>query len=166
MGAKRGIAVISRAADLFILYVVGPMVGLLCVVGGLGIAYRLIHERRFDFAPAIVSLVLLLIGMGLFQFAYLVRFSPRAHLGTSVIYIASVGFVVIGATVLGISIFGGSTLRYIHGFWAGPGVIAIGIYGFRFAQSRKIRNHVPDPTTPSVTPPASAGGAPSVGADH
>jgi hypothetical protein len=27
-------------------------------------------------------------------------------------------------------------------------------------------NHVPDPTSPSVTPPAGAGGAPSVGADH
>jgi hypothetical protein len=27
-------------------------------------------------------------------------------------------------------------------------------------------NHVPDPTPPSVTPPAGAGGAPSVGADH
>jgi flagellar biosynthesis protein FliQ len=154
MGAKRSIAVISRAADLFILFVVGPMVGLVCVVGGLGIAYRLIHERRFDFAPAIVSLALLLIGLGLFQFAYLVRFNTRAHLGTSIIYVASVGFIVIGATVLGISIFGGSTLRYIHGLWAGPGVIAIGIYGFRFARSRTIRNHVPDPTLSSGTPPA------------
>jgi hypothetical protein len=27
-------------------------------------------------------------------------------------------------------------------------------------------NQLPDPTTPSVTPPAGAGGAPSVGADH
>jgi hypothetical protein len=27
-------------------------------------------------------------------------------------------------------------------------------------------NHVPDPASPSVTPPAAAGGAPSVGADH
>jgi hypothetical protein len=27
-------------------------------------------------------------------------------------------------------------------------------------------NHVPDPTSPSVTPPAGAGGAPSVAADH
>jgi TonB family protein len=27
-------------------------------------------------------------------------------------------------------------------------------------------NHVPDPTSPSVTPPAGAGGAPSVTADH
>jgi hypothetical protein len=27
-------------------------------------------------------------------------------------------------------------------------------------------NHVPDPTSPSVTPPADAGGAPSVAADH
>jgi translation elongation factor EF-Tu-like GTPase len=27
-------------------------------------------------------------------------------------------------------------------------------------------NHLPDPTSPSVTPPASAGGAPSVAADH
>jgi hypothetical protein len=27
-------------------------------------------------------------------------------------------------------------------------------------------NHVPDPTSPSVTPPAGAGGAPSVATDH
>jgi hypothetical protein len=27
-------------------------------------------------------------------------------------------------------------------------------------------NHVPDPASPSVTPPAGAGGAPSVAADH
>jgi len=30
----------------------------------------------------------------------------------------------------------------------------------------KTPNHVPDPTSPSVTPPACAGGAPSVAADH
>jgi hypothetical protein len=31
---------------------------------------------------------------------------------------------------------------------------------------RKPPNHVPDPTSPSVTPPAGAGGAPSVTTDH
>ena len=30
----------------------------------------------------------------------------------------------------------------------------------------KMPNHLPDPTSPSVTPPAGAGGAPSVAADH
>ena len=32
--------------------------------------------------------------------------------------------------------------------------------------SRKVANQLPDPTSPSVTPPAVAGGAPSVAADH
>jgi hypothetical protein len=35
----------------------------------------------------------------------------------------------------------------------------IGIYA-------KVANQLPDPTSPSVTPPAGAGGAPSVAADH
>jgi hypothetical protein len=33
-------------------------------------------------------------------------------------------------------------------------------------EEHKMSNHVPDPTSPSVTPPAGAGGAPSVAADH
>ena len=32
--------------------------------------------------------------------------------------------------------------------------------------SRRLPNQLPDPTSPSVTPPAGAGGAPSVAADH
>jgi len=31
---------------------------------------------------------------------------------------------------------------------------------------KKLPNQLPDPTSPSVTPPAGAGGAPSVAADH
>ena len=31
---------------------------------------------------------------------------------------------------------------------------------------REVPNQLPDPTSPSVTPPAGAGGAPSVTADH
>jgi len=33
-------------------------------------------------------------------------------------------------------------------------------------QKGNVPNQLPDPTSPSVTPPARAGGAPSVGADH
>jgi hypothetical protein len=33
-------------------------------------------------------------------------------------------------------------------------------------KTRTMPNHVPDPTSPSVTPPAGAGGVPSVATDH
>ena len=40
------------------------------------------------------------------------------------------------------------------------------VQGFKLALSKPSANQLPDPTSPSVTPPAGAGDAPSVAADH
>jgi hypothetical protein len=48
-----------------------------------------------------------------------------------------------------------------------PVVIDLGKVRFRVNTDIRIKpNQLPDPTSPSVTPPAGAGGAPSVAADH
>jgi hypothetical protein len=47
-----------------------------------------------------------------------------------------------------------------------PFVMSMAIFEWCAPATEKPPNHVPDPTPPSVTPPADAGGAPSVAADH
>ena len=55
---------------------------------------------------------------------------------------------------LGVAIF---VLGFLHGF----NILALSLF-----HRKNPPNHVPDPASPSVTPPAGAGGAPSVAADH
>ena len=166
MKTRRSTAAVQNVVSLFILFVVGPALGVLCIVGGLGIAYRLFQADHFNFAAAATALALLLIGAGLLQFAYLLRFKPGASLSTGVIYLASTAFVAIGAVCIVIWFFGGRKLDTFRGISASVGMIGIGFMGFRFALARTKQNQLPDPTSPSVTPSARAGGAPSVAADH
>ena len=47
-----------------------------------------------------------------------------------------------------------------------PALISVYARNMEVIAVERMPNQLPDPTSPSVTPPAGAGGAPSVAADH
>jgi hypothetical protein len=155
MKAQRGRTIAEYGWDgLIVLFVICPVIALLCIFAGSSIIYRLIHGRHLDFAAAAGSFALLLIGAGLLQFTYLLLFKPSAHLSTGIIYLASISFMAIGTVVLSFCLFGSTGIQTFRGIYAAAGMISIGFIGFRFARARKIQNQSADPTLASGTPRA------------
>lgn len=150
MKTRRGNASVQEdVISFFILYVVGPAIGVLCIVGGIGIARRLFLDGRFNFAATVAALALVLIGAGLLQFAYLLRFKPGASLSTGVIYLASTAFIAIGAASIVIWFVRGMEFHSLRGISACVGMIGFGFVGFRFALARTKQNHPTEPLSPS-----------------
>jgi len=145
------------------------------LAGGGGIGFLLglfgLKETRFEPTPK-----------GLF-------YTPHAHLGIalSLLFVARIVYrlyevyVIEPPTTHGIGDFSRSPLTLaVFGLLAGYYITyAIGLFRWRLRllrakqqrealkrEGEMMPNQLPDPTSPSVTPPAGAGGAPSVAADH
>jgi hypothetical protein len=134
-----------RGVDRIVLLGICAIMGLFMVLSSVFLGIAMYQQERFDLVATIISLGLLLVGLGILQFFYLLLTGKGSRLGTGVIYFASIAFMALGVGVaasIWLAPDEGSTGR---AGGAAAGLFGIGVLGFRFARDRGRENQLSQP---------------------
>jgi hypothetical protein len=88
-----------RGVDRIVLLGICAIMGLFMVLSSVFLGIAMYQQERFDLVATIISLGLLLVGLGILQFFYLLLTGKGSRLGTGVIYFASIAFMALGVGV-------------------------------------------------------------------
>ena len=123
-----------------ILYGISSALGLVIIYASISVLVRQFKGGVFELGSVALALALLLVGLGLLQFCYLLLFKKESRLSSSVIYLASIAFMALGLfaaiSPLVVSMDGYQAYQAVRG----AGVFLIGLLGFKYARARGKQN--------------------------
>ena len=128
---------VQRFIEGTILFGVSPVLGLSLICSGAWLLSRILQSQTLRLMPLVFAGALILIGLGMLQFSYLLLLKKQSHLSNGVIYIASIFFMLLGVgTAILLFLVPSNELNAFH-YGRAPFIFFIGLLGFQYARKKR-----------------------------